>query len=58
MTLMNITFFIPDFRGGGAQKMIVNMAGEIARRGHHTTLLVVQKTGPYLESRAGRCADR
>ncbi|MCB9991209.1 MAG: glycosyltransferase [Rhodospirillales bacterium] len=44
---MEIAFFIPDFKGGGAQRMIVNMANEFARRDHNTTLLLLNRDGPY-----------
>ncbi len=44
---MKIAFFIQDFRGGGAQHMIVNTANEFAKRGHDVTLLVVSDAGPH-----------
>ena len=44
---MKLAFFIPDLRGGGAQRMIINMANEFARRGHEVDLLLANKTGTY-----------
>lgn len=50
---MKLAFFIPDLRGGGAQRMVINMANEFARRGHHVDLLLAHKTGTY-ENLIGR----
>ena len=44
---MKIIFFIPDFRGGGAQNMMVNLANELAERGHEMHFLVADDTGPF-----------
>lgn len=46
---MKITFFIPDFKGGGAQNMIINMANEFARRDHLVTILTINKSGPFAD---------
>jgi len=46
---MRIAFLLPDFRGGGAQHMVINMANEFAARGHAVTLLVIENAGPYAE---------
>ncbi len=45
---MKITFFIPDLAGGGAQRMLINMANEFSGRNYRVTLLVVKEFGPYL----------
>ncbi len=44
---MKLTFFLQDFKGGGAQHMIVNTANEFAARGHDVVLLVVNDDGPH-----------
>ncbi len=44
---MNITLFIYSFRGGGAEKMMVNLANEFNRKGHGVEIVVVESTGPY-----------
>lgn len=50
---MKLTFFIQDFRGGGAQHMIINTANEFARRGKDVDLLVVNTAGPHRNKVAG-----
>lgn len=35
-------------RMGGAERMTVNLAGELARRGHQVDLVLVERTGPLL----------
>lgn len=50
---MKITFFLPDFKGGGAQNMVINMANEFAARGHETSILTINKSGPYANKVAG-----
>ncbi len=44
---MKLAFFIPDLAGGGAQRMIVNMANEFASRGHEVDLVLVKNQGEY-----------
>ena len=44
---MKLAFFIPDLRGGGAQRMIVNMANEFKGRGHDVDLVLIQNQGEY-----------
>lgn len=46
---MKLAFFIPDLKGGGAQRMIVNMANEFAAGGHNVDLVLVQNEGKYHE---------
>jgi glycosyltransferase involved in cell wall biosynthesis len=46
---MKLTFFIPDLKGGGAQRMIINMANEFAAQGHKVDLVLVQNNGKYHE---------
>lgn len=44
---MHIAFTIPDLKGGGAQKMMINLVNEFANRGHHIDLVLVNKSGIY-----------
>ena len=41
-----IVFHIPTFRGGGAERVFVLMANEMARRGHEVTLFTWNAEGP------------
>jgi len=41
-----LVFHVPTLRGGGAERVWVLMANEMARRGHHTTLLTWNGEGP------------
>ena len=42
-----IAFFIPSFNGGGAQKVIVNLANAMCKKNYQVDLLVVNNTGPF-----------
>ena len=42
-----ISLFIPSLRGGGAERMMVNLANEFSRRGIATDLVLAQKEGEY-----------
>ena len=44
---MHIAFFLPDLRGGGAQKMVLNMAHEFAARGDKVDLVVASSEGVF-----------
>jgi len=41
-----IVFHVPSLRGGGAERVFVLMANEMARRGHEVTLFVWNGEGP------------
>lgn len=41
-----IVFHVPSLRGGGAERVWVLMANELAARGHHVTLLTWNAEGP------------
>lgn len=41
-----VVFHIPSLRGGGAERVFVLMANEMARRGHEVTLFVWNGEGP------------
>jgi glycosyltransferase involved in cell wall biosynthesis len=44
--MAKLVFHVPSLIGGGAERVWVLMANEMARRGHHTTLLVWNALGP------------
>ncbi len=44
---MHIAFFLPDLRGGGAQKMVLNMAHEFTARGDKVDLVVASSEGVF-----------
>tara|TARA_R110000868_G_scaffold181779_1_gene422718 strand:- start:618 stop:1718 length:1101 start_codon:yes stop_codon:yes gene_type:complete len=43
--MMHIAFFIPDYRGGGAQNMVINLANHIAANGYKVDLLIASAAG-------------
>jgi len=45
--MKNIAFILPDLKGGGAQKMIVNLANEFAERGYAVDLVLISSEGIY-----------
>lgn len=51
---MKIAFYIADLSGGGAERVFVNLANQISLLGHNVTLLVNNKTGPYLQDLSKR----
>jgi glycosyltransferase involved in cell wall biosynthesis len=44
-----IAFFIPSLRGGGAERVFVDLANNFAKRGLSVDLVLAQKEGPYLK---------
>ncbi len=44
---MHIAFLLPDLNGGGAQKMVINLANWFAHKGYKTDLVLFNATGPY-----------
>ncbi|MEJ2377032.1 MAG: glycosyltransferase [Pseudolabrys sp.] len=46
--MKRIAIFVPDLAGGGAERMIVNLANEFAARGLDTVLILAKAAGPYL----------
>ena len=44
---MHIAFVIPDLKGGGAQKMMINLANEFSARGDHVDLVLFNQSGTY-----------
>ena len=47
---MHIAFVIPDVKGGGAQKMMINLANEFAARNFRVDLVLFNKEGTYLDN--------
>lgn len=45
---MNISVLLPDLRGGGAERVMVNLAREFARLGHTVEFVLMQVTGNFL----------
>lgn len=43
-----VALFIPSLRGGGAERMMLNLAGEFAERGLNVDLILAKAEGPYL----------
>jgi glycosyltransferase involved in cell wall biosynthesis len=43
-----VALYLPSLAGGGAEKMTVNLAAGLSRRGIAVDLVLAQKTGPYL----------
>lgn len=48
MSQRRIAFFLSTLLTGGAERVILHVSGELARRGHPVDLLLVKKTGPLL----------
>lgn len=44
-----VAIFLPSLRGGGAERVAVNLAGDFSRRGLRVDLLLARAEGPYLE---------
>ncbi len=45
----HIAFYLPSLRGGGAEKVMVNLATEFARRGHTVDMVLVRAQGEYID---------
>ena len=46
---MKVGLFFGSFEGGGAERMMVNLAKGLSKDGLEATIYVVNKTGPYLK---------
>jgi glycosyltransferase involved in cell wall biosynthesis len=44
-----IALFVPNLDGGGAERMMVNLANAFAHKGHNTDLILARKRGPYVK---------
>jgi glycosyltransferase involved in cell wall biosynthesis len=43
-----ISIFLPSLAGGGAERMMLNLAGRFVKRGKTVDLVLARATGPYL----------
>lgn len=48
--MKNIAIYLPSFRGGGAERVAINLAIGIREQGHRATLVAVDAAGPLLET--------
>ena len=46
---MKIATFLHDLRGGGAERVAINLANTFSALGHQSSLVMLNKVGPYLE---------
>ncbi len=46
---MNIAFILPDLRGGGAEKVCINLAKDWISKGYSVTFVLMNKRGEYLK---------
>jgi glycosyltransferase involved in cell wall biosynthesis len=44
-----VSIFLPDLRGGGAERMMVNLANEFVKKGINIEIVVSNKNGTYFE---------
>jgi glycosyltransferase involved in cell wall biosynthesis len=44
-----LAFFLPSLAGGGAERVVLNLARGFAERGHFVDLVLATKTGPFLD---------
>ncbi len=47
---MKIAFILPDLRGGGAEKVCINLATDWITKGHKITFVLMNKRGEYLKN--------
>ncbi len=45
----HIAFYLPSLRGGGAERVIVNLAREFSARGHTIDIVLIEESGVYLD---------
>lgn len=45
---MTISILLPDLRGGGAERVAVNLANELSRRGYSIDMVLLSATGAFL----------
>lgn len=47
---MKIAIFLPALSGGGAERMMLHLAGAFTEQGHDVTLVLRRAEGPYLDN--------
>ena len=47
---MKIVFILPDLRGGGAEKVCINLATDWVARGHCVKFILMNQKGEYLKN--------
>ena len=47
--VQRIALFLPSLRGGGAERVMLTIAGELADRGHEIDLVLCQAVGAYMQ---------
>lgn len=45
-----VSILLPDLRGGGAERITVNLVNELVSRGFNVDLVLLSATGPFLEN--------
>ena len=48
LSIQRICIYIPTLHGGGAERMMVNLANDLTARGYIVDLVLVEARGPYL----------
>lgn len=51
--MANIAIHLPDLRGGGAERVMVNLANEFVERGHDVEFALSRAEGHHLENTSG-----
>lgn len=46
---MKIAILLPDLRGGGAEKININLASDWTKKGHEVTFILMCKKGEFLK---------
>ena len=45
---INVSLFLPNLHGGGAERIMMHLANGLAERGHRVDFILVKAEGPYL----------
>lgn len=48
-TSRHLALYVPSLRGGGAERVMVNLANGLAARGHRVDLVLTKAEGPFLD---------
>lgn len=47
--MTSISIFVPDLRGGGAERVMVTLAEEFSKHGHEIEIVLINRRGEYLD---------